>query len=111
MTKRKAPDWGITRTLWQFLLEHGGHWTSSELAEQFGKDSGNVDRLMRSMQRFGRVTAYRSAHRKNGTAYGVTTRNRMPQCMTVEQVLSAVGVRNVIDGKGTAANDAKRTAA
>lgn len=96
---------GITRRLWLFLLEHGGHWTTAELAEQIGANNAYVDRILWSMHDVGSVSKYRSRQRKNGVAFGVSAKNRIPQGLTLDDVTKATGVRSVI-----AVNDARGAA-
>jgi predicted transcriptional regulator len=97
---------GITQRVWLFLLEHGGHWTTAELAEQMGSDAGYMDRIIWSMHAGGTVSKYRSGQRKNGTAFGVTQANRIPHGLSLRQVTQAQAVRAEIESK-PAANDAK----
>jgi predicted transcriptional regulator len=88
---------GITRRLWLFLLEHGGHWTTAELAEQLGASNTYIDRILWSMHDCGSVSKYRSGQRKNGVAFGVTPRNRIPHGLTLADVTAATQVRSVMD--------------
>lgn len=98
---------GITQRVWLFLLETGGHWTVAELAEQMGGSTGYMDRILWSMHKVGSVSKYRSGQRKNGTAFGVSHRNRIPQWITLAQVAKAMGVRATIDAAVQAANDSR----
>lgn len=105
-----TPKSGITSKLWLFMLEHGGRWTTAELAEQHGYTAPQVDKLLWSMEGVGSVTRYRNSERKNGVAFGVTTNNRIPQRMRLSDVLTAAGVRRVIENR-PASNDNDRRAA
>jgi predicted transcriptional regulator len=89
---------GITRRLWLFMLEHGGHWTTAELAEQLGEDNTYIDRILWSMHDHGSLSKYRSSQRKNGSAFGVTAKNRIPQGLTLADVTKATQVREAIVG-------------
>lgn len=98
---------GITQQIWLFLLEHGGHWTVSELAEQLGGSHEYMDRILWSMHKGGRISKYRSGQRKNGSAFGVSQKNRIPQWITLQQVASAMAVRAAIEAPAHAANDSR----
>ena len=102
---------GITQRVWLFMLENGGHWTTAELAEQTGDNASHLDRILWSMHRVGSVTKYRNCQRKNGTAFGVSQRNRIPHGLALQEVLGAAGIRQVIDRPANASNDARRSAA
>lgn len=103
---------GITQRIWLFMLENGGRWTVAELAEQMGGVAcAYMDRIVWSMHDCGSVTKYRSGQRKNGTAFGVSPRNRIPQGLSLADVMRAAGVRRAIDAAAPAANDARRKAA
>lgn len=108
MSKAKS---GITQRVWVFMLEHGGHWTVAELAEQMGSGASYMDRILWSMVEVGTVTKRRSGQRKNGVAFCVTPANRMPQGLTLRSVCNAMGIRSQIEGTKPAANDSLRSAA
>lgn len=101
---------GITQRVWLFLLEHGGRWTVAELAEQTGNGTAYMDRILWSMHDVGSVSKYRSSQRKNGTAFGVSQKNRIPQGITLQQVTKAMVVRATIDSATQAANDGRAQA-
>lgn len=88
---------GITKRAWLFMLEHGGRWTVAELAEQFGCSTAHMDKIVWSMCKGARVTRYRSGQRKNGSAFGVSLRNVMPQGLRLADVVRATAVRVVIE--------------
>jgi predicted transcriptional regulator len=96
---------GITRRLWLFMLEHGGHWTTAELAEQLGESPAYMDKIVWSMHDCASISKYRSSQRKNGVAFGVTARNRIPHGLTLADVTKAQQVRSVI-----ASNEERRAA-
>jgi hypothetical protein len=101
---------GITQRVWLFLLEHGGHWTVAELAEQMGEGAQYMDRILWSMHDHGTLGKYRSGQRKNGSAFGVKASNKVPQGITLSQIASAQAARVVIEHP-PAANDSRRKAA
>lgn len=90
---------GASHKLWLFMLEHGGRWTATELAEQIGTEAPHADDLVRSMARTGAVTRYRSGQRKNGASFGVSPSNRVPLNLKVGQLVKALGVRATIDSR------------
>jgi hypothetical protein len=99
---------GITQRIWLFLLEHGGHWTVAELAEQMGSSTPYMDRILWSMSDTGSVSKYRSRQRKNGSAFGVSPGNKVPQGITLREITKAQSARSVIDADVVAANDTRR---
>jgi predicted transcriptional regulator len=102
---------GITQRIWLFMLEHGGRWTTAEMAEQMGGDASYMDKILWSMHDVGSITKYRSGQRKNGVAFGVSPKNSIPQGMSLQNVFKALGIRKEIDSGAIAANDSKRRAA
>jgi hypothetical protein len=107
----KGDKTGVTRRLWLFMLEHGGRWSVSELAEQMNHETAYIDRILWSMHDVGSVSKGRSGQRKNGIAFWVTPKNRLPQSLTLGEVQRALGVRIAIERNEAAANDSKRKAA
>jgi hypothetical protein len=91
----KSPS--LTSRLWLFMLEHGGRWTVSELAEEVGETPERIDRVLWFMHTVGSVNKARSGQRKNGVAFGVTPRNRIPNGVTVAAVIGATQVRDQIE--------------
>lgn len=109
-TRAPGKKTGITQRVWLFLLEHGGHWTVAELAEQMGCDAPYMDKILWSMHDVGSVSKVRSRQRKNGSAFGVSLKNRIPQRMLLAAVVNAMTVRQAIDATEPAANDSKAQA-
>lgn len=101
---------GITIKLWLFMLEHGGRWTVAELSEQFKHSTDHIQRILWSMDGVGSVTRYRGTERKNGAAFGVTMKNRIPQRMVLADVVAAAGVRRVIENHPASNDSGRRTA-
>jgi DNA-binding HxlR family transcriptional regulator len=86
----KDPRLGTSRAIWLYVLENGGLWTASELHRcivPHDYKPAYLDNLLRTMADTGVVTRAPSPDRKNGVAYGVTKANRIPQGVTVEEVL------------------------
>lgn len=99
---------GITQRVWAFMLENGGRWTVAELAEQMKENATYMDRIVWSMHDVGTVCKYRSGQRKNGVAFGVGPRNRIPQGIRLQDVTAALGIRTQIDQPTRAANESNR---
>lgn len=97
---------GLTKWLWLFMLEHGGRWTINDLTDQCGHNGKYVERIVWSMVKVGSVTKARSGERKNGVAFGVSAKGRIPQGVTLAEVLKATSVREVMQAE--ASNDAQR---
>jgi hypothetical protein len=95
---------GITQRVWLFLLEHGGHWTAAELAENTGASTAHMDRIIWSMCDVGSVTKRRSGYRKNGIAFGVNAACRIPQGITLRDIAKAQEARQIIEAPRDAAN-------
>lgn len=81
----------VTSTMWRHMLVQGGRWTAAELAPFTGCDRDKTDKLLKSMARGGLVATYRSGQRKNGRAYGVHLDCKIPQGITLEELIAACG--------------------
>lgn len=84
---------GLTVSMWLLMLEQGGRWTTSQMAQKLNVPMSKAERMAYFMVRSKCATKYRRQDRKNGVAYGVTNDNTVPRDMKLDDLLKAAGIR------------------
>lgn len=93
---------GIVRQLWLHLLAEGGYSTKAELAAEIQVEGKRVDGLLDQLASRGFCQKYRNPDRKNGVGYGVTLSCKVPNEVTVKDILAAVGKGQQLESQGSA---------
>lgn len=84
---------GLSRRMWLLMLEQGGRWTTTELAEKLDVHPDKAGSIAYFMVRSGTARKVRSGKRKNGAAFIVTNECMVPRDMKLGDLLASAGIR------------------
>lgn len=86
-------DSGLHPRIWLFLLSNGGRWAGRDLAEKLGEPLTSIQTAVQGMTRSRMLEQHERTATVRRLTYSVTATCRMPQAVTVADVVGASAYR------------------